>query len=106
EEMPAPPFIGNKPTIPASGSDTLDWVHRLADLESDNVSAELIIDLIAAREAERLRPSAANQPELSWYLKHIFELAESSKEQIEHYVPVRPALEAFAISLRNLTHKD
>ena len=106
EQMPAPPFIGNKPTKPASGSDTLDWVHRLADLESDNVSAELIIDLIAAREAERLRSAAANQPELSWYLKRIFELSESSKEQIEHYVPVRPALEAFAISLRSLSHQE
>ncbi len=90
---------------PSSPSATLEWVHRLQELESESLTPSLIIDLVAAREAERLRAEAAGDKELSLYLKRLFELAETTKEQIEHYVPVRPALEAFAISLRNLSHK-
>ncbi|HEY9871704.1 MAG TPA: hypothetical protein V6D08_21280 [Candidatus Obscuribacterales bacterium] len=90
----------------------LEWAHELAAMESDetprdrSLSMRLLVDLVASLEAEKLSGAGADHHDLSLYLTRLLELAEKTKEQIEHYVPARPALEAFALAFKQLSDRS
>lgn len=90
----------------------IEWAHEMASTESDETARQrclglsLLVDLVTALEAEKLSGAGADDQDLSLYLTRLIELAESAKEQIEHYVPARPALEAFALAFKQLSDRS
>jgi hypothetical protein len=90
----------------------IEWAHEAASMEGDekprerSTSIKLLVDLVASLESEKLSGAGADHPDLSLYLTRLTELAETTKEQIEHYVPARPALEAFALAFKQLSDRS
>jgi DNA polymerase-3 subunit delta' len=76
----------------------LDFSRRLNELISDDFSGNDVIDLLVAVDIDRLGPNAAASKEDSIYLKNLLALSQSSKEQLEHYVSPKAAMESFALS--------
>jgi hypothetical protein len=94
-------LCGATATLPG----TIEWLHRLQDLAGTDIdTSKLIIDTIVNDEINRLKDSASGDPELSLYLRKLLTLAETAKNQVEHYVQAKHALEVFALSCRELCH--
>jgi DNA polymerase III delta prime subunit len=84
---------------------TIEWLHRLQDIAGTDIdTSKLIIDTIVNDEVDRLRDSASGDPTLSLYLRKLLTLAETAKNQVDHYVQAKHALEVFALSCRELVH--
>ncbi len=84
-------------------SSTLKWSNRLQELAEAEDNAPLILDLVLQREFGKLRLGAPDNPALSLYLNSLLSLAELTKDQIEHYVQLKAAMDSFALSCRELS---
>jgi len=70
----------------------------LSELVTDQFTTCDLVDLLIGIEMQRLSDRAVLNPALSGYSTRLIGLAESTKEQLEHYVSFKAALETFTIA--------
>lgn len=86
----------------ATLSDALSWSAGLLEIAQQGIDPKVIIDIVVSSEVERLKGAAADDSAIAAYLSRLLQLAEASKQQMEHFVQPRFALESFAISWQAL----
>jgi len=101
-----PAFSSRKALASANGVlRTLELSRRLEEMARSQLKPGLLVDLMVANEVQVLREEAARKPAVVLYLSRLLQLSEETKAQIEHFVPAKPALEAFALGWRQLIIK-
>ncbi len=85
--------------------EALEWGAGLVKLAEAGAEPAAIIDSVVSKEVGRLKERAADDPPVCLYLSRLLEVAEASKEQVEHFVPARFVLEAFAVAWHHLQVK-
>ncbi|MBX9879209.1 MAG: hypothetical protein K2Y22_12185 [Candidatus Obscuribacterales bacterium] len=81
----------------------LNWA-KSAQAISDEVELPLadIIDQVVAKEIETFKDAAIKMPAYASYLKSLLDLADKTKQQLDHYVSSKAASDYFALCLRKL----
>ncbi|HEY9777344.1 MAG TPA: hypothetical protein V6C81_26515 [Planktothrix sp.] len=76
----------------------LDFSRRFQELVTDEFVGADAIDLLVTLELQHIGERAIANPRISNYLKKLLDLSQSSKEQLDHYVSPKVAMESFALS--------
>jgi DNA polymerase III delta prime subunit len=76
----------------------LDFNRELNERFSEQFTASGAIDLLVALELKNVSAKALDSADMSGYAKRLIELAESTKEQLLHYVMPKAAMESFSLS--------
>lgn len=80
----------------------LEQSRALTEALSEEFTAGEAIDLLLSMELKRLREKTANA-DTARYLSRLYDLAQTSKEQIDHYVSTKAVIESFALSWYQMT---
>lgn len=89
----------------ASAAEFIHFAQEIKAFAEPNDALEEIIDFVAAEEIKRLASKARENQATLTYLTDLLALAETTKQQVDHYVSEKAAIEVFAQSLRNLKVK-
>jgi len=76
----------------------IDFNKALTELFTDEFTPSDAVDLLVGVDLHRLADRAITEPALSGYAKQLVTLAEATKEQLEHYVSPKAAIETFTVS--------
>jgi DNA polymerase-3 subunit delta' len=76
----------------------LEFNRELNERLSEQFTASGAIDLLVALELKNVSAKALDNADMSGYTKRLIELAESTKEQLLHYVMPKAAMESFTLS--------
>ncbi len=81
----------------------LGWA-KSAQVVSEETELPLaeIIDQVVAHEVETWKDAAVQRPAYAFYLKNLVDLADKTKQQLDHYVSAKAASDYFALCLRKL----
>jgi len=81
----------------------LQWAKSAqAICEETELPLAEIIDQVVAKEIKNLRDEAVKRPFFAAYLKDLLDLADKTKQQLDHYVSPKAASDYFALCLRKL----
>jgi hypothetical protein len=79
-------------------SQVLQFNRELVDAVGNDFSPHEAVDLLVAIELQRVAAKALSSAAWSGYAKSLIDLSERTKEQLDHSVSLKAAMESFTLS--------
>lgn len=86
-------------------TEALNWSKAVLSYELETSDALELLDTFNSLVYSQLKEEASVNKNTSSFLKHLFQLTQASKQELEHFVQPKHALESFAISYQELHQK-